>query len=274
MADMYYPHVIGARLATRCEFKGPGQDAYDCSKAVVCDENHLSACVVTVIDHYTSSFNWAAGAVSAIWLRPLWYLVDNSVITDVQNAGLTFVSGGDFTHSSVKPGYWALVRNSIFVGHTQDAKTDNPFAADSGPFNSLSKLKCDDLKGHGPPGYCVSTPEGVSLPVTNWSVNQRLFSIYDGPAFEDANAYLDIKETDCSTSGGYNSGCIYGSGNALGLPKKNTWIAGIRRLLPAERSDRLEATQRFLLSAGFPFQGSVFLQRRHSALCDRSIVPG
>ena len=179
-----------------------------------------------MIDHYTSSFNWAAGAVSAIWLRPLWYLVDNSVITDVQNAGLTFVSGGDFTHSSVKPGYWALVRNSIFVGHTQDAKTDNPFAADSGPFNSLSKLKCDDLKGHGPPGYCVSTPEGVSLPVTNWSVNQRLFSIYDGPAFEDANAYLDIKETDCSTSGGYNSGCIYGSGNALGLPKKTPGSPG------------------------------------------------
>ncbi|HEY5204611.1 MAG TPA: hypothetical protein VIJ63_08440 [Roseiarcus sp.] len=219
MADMYYPHVGGARKATRCNFGGPGQDAYDCTNVSVCAEGNLKACVVTVLDHYTSSFNWAAGAVSAVWLRPLWYLVDNSVLTDVQNAALTFVSGGDFTHSSVIPGYWALVRNTIFVGHTQDQETGNPFAADSGPFNNRSGLKCDPLvAGHGAPGWCLSTPEGVSLPVSNWSINQRMFSIYDGPALEDTNAYFDITKTDCPE--GYNKGCIYGAGTALGIPKK------------------------------------------------------
>ena len=87
---------------------------------------------------------------------------------------------------------------------------------DSGPFNKRSGLKCDPAP-NGVPGYCLSTPEGVSLPVSNWFVNQKLFNIYDGPAFEDTNAFLDITPTDCAQ--GYNDGCIYGSGNAVGVPK-------------------------------------------------------
>jgi cell migration-inducing and hyaluronan-binding protein len=215
MTDMYYPHIVGARRPTLCPQEGlPYQHMYNCNNVQVCPEGNAASCAVTVLDHFTSSFNWAAGAVSAVWLRPQWYLVDNSVLTDVQNAALTFVSGGDFTHASIIPGYWALVRNSIFVGHTQ---TGNGYAQDSGPFNKVSGLKCDPLViGQGAPGYCLSTDEGISLPVTNWFVNQRLFSIYDGPAFEDTNAYLDIKTTDCDQ--GYNNGCIYGSGVA-GVPK-------------------------------------------------------
>jgi hypothetical protein len=217
MADMYYPHVVGARKPTLCKkLGGQGPDAYDCTEAKICSAGSLESCAVTVLDHFTSSFTWAAGAVSAVWLRPLWYLVDNSVFTDVQNAALTFVSGGDFTHSSLIPGYWTLARNSIFVGHTQDQKTGNPYAGDSGPFNTRSGLKCDPAP-NGVPGYCLSTPEGVSLPVSNWFVNQKLFNIYDGPAFEDTNAFLDITPTDCAQ--GYNNGCIYGSGNAIGVPK-------------------------------------------------------
>ena len=77
-----------------------------------------SNCAVTVLDHFTSSFHWAEGNISAIWLRPQWYLLTNSVISDVQNGGLTFITGGDYTHSSVIPGYWALARNTIFIGNT------------------------------------------------------------------------------------------------------------------------------------------------------------
>ena len=43
-----------------------------------------------------------------------------------------------------------------------------------------------------------------------------MFNIYDGPAYQDTNAYLDITETDCPNRG-YNGGCIYGSGNAIGV---------------------------------------------------------
>jgi cell migration-inducing and hyaluronan-binding protein len=218
MADMYYPRVIGARKPTLCNKVGQQDpELYDCSGVKICSAGNLGSCAVTVLDHFTSSFNWAAGAVSAVWLRPLWYLVDNSVFTDVQNAALTFVSGGDFTHSSLIPGYWTLARNSIFVGHTQDQKTGNPFASDAGPFNKRSELKCDDPQGKGTPNYCVSTPEGVTFPVSSFFNNQRMFNIYDGPAYEDTNAFLDITTTDCAN--GVDNGCMYGTSTAPGVPK-------------------------------------------------------
>jgi cell migration-inducing and hyaluronan-binding protein len=222
MADMYYPHVVGAIHSTLCKQVGAGRpddDLYDCSKVEVCSVEHPGSCAVPVLDHYTSSFNWAVGTISSVWLRGFWYLVDNSVFTDVQNAALTFVSGGDFTHASVVPGYWALVRNSIFVGHTQ---TGNGFAKDSGPFNNDSKLKCDQLlPGQGEPPYCLSTPEGVNLPLGSFHVNQRLFNIYDGPAYEDTNAFLDINKTE-NCEQGYNKGCIYNIQPVLGVPKDPT----------------------------------------------------
>jgi hypothetical protein len=216
--DMYYPHIFGVRAPTLCNADPRHPGEFGCSNVTKCSQGNLKACEVVVLDHYTSSFNWAEGTVSAIWLRQFWYLVDNSVLTDVQNAALTFITGGDFTHSSVIPGYWALVRNSIFVGHTQDQKNGNPYAADLGPFNTRSRLKCDPLvPGNGPPNWCLSTAEGVSIPVTGWFTNQRMFSIYDGPGYEDTNAYLDITTTKCST--GFNSGCMYGVQSALGVPK-------------------------------------------------------
>ena len=76
--------------------------------------------MVTILDHYTTSFNWAAFNFAAIWLRPQWYLVTDSVITDVQQAGLTMVTGGGYSASDVIPGHWALVRKSVFIGHTQE----------------------------------------------------------------------------------------------------------------------------------------------------------
>src|SRR5262249_43007106 len=104
-ADTYYPHVGGGnRYATKCPLDatvGPGDPKYDCSSLIKpphkcgngADEEN---CQVTVLDHYTSSFHWADQNFAAIWLRPQWYLVDNSVLTDVQNGGITFVTSGDY----------------------------------------------------------------------------------------------------------------------------------------------------------------------------------
>ena len=47
-----------------------------------CSVKSPENCAVTVLDHFTSSFHWAEGNVSAIWLRPQWYLLTNSVISD------------------------------------------------------------------------------------------------------------------------------------------------------------------------------------------------
>jgi cell migration-inducing and hyaluronan-binding protein len=237
--DPYYPHTIGLRLATRCplykEAAAGMPPLYNCSNVGrttgdlhVCADGPSAdtACAVTVLDHYTTSFTWASGNVSAVWLRPQWYLLANSVLTDPQNGELTFVTGGDFTHASVISGYWAVARNSIFVGHTQTQDSTHKFALDSGPFNALSELKCDPLTTSGAvPGYCLSTPEGVGLPVVNFFVNQRLQNIYDGPAYDDSNAYLDITTSKCPR-GAYNGECMYGTGLALGIPNRNPGTEG------------------------------------------------
>ncbi len=103
LPGMYYPRTHGARAATMCD---ASSGKPDCSKLPnKCSDADGTNCTVTVIDHFTSSFTWAQGAVSAIWLRPQWYLLTNSVITDVQNGGVTFITGGDFTHSAVIPGF-------------------------------------------------------------------------------------------------------------------------------------------------------------------------
>ena len=148
--------------------------------------------MVTVLDRYTSSFHWAQGNFSAIWLRPQWYLVINSVLSDVQSAGLSFVTGGDYTASNFIPGQWMLARKNVFIGNTQK---NNPYASNAGPF-SPGGLACAD----GATNRCYSKAEGISMPLNAFSNFQRLFSIYDGPAYQETNAYLDITTTpitDC-----------------------------------------------------------------------------
>ena len=148
--------------------------------------------MVTVLDRYTSAFHWAQGNFSAVWLRPQWYLVINSVLSDVQSAGLSFVTGGDYTASNFIPGQWMLARKNVFIGNTQK---NNPYASNAGPF-SPGGLACAD----GATNRCYSKAEGISMPLNAFSNFQRLFSIYDGPAYQETNAYLDITTTpitDC-----------------------------------------------------------------------------
>ena len=176
-ADKYYPHIGGGgRFPTKCNGSG------DCSTQKVCSTLDESNCVVTTIDHYMTSFNWPETNFAAIWLRPMWYLFINSAITDVQNGGITFVTGGGYAQSDVINGHWALAHKSIFVGNTQPAGA-NPFASHAGPFNPGTKLTCDQTPQHGAPGNdCLDAFDGVSFAISNFAINQRLFSIYDGPA--------------------------------------------------------------------------------------------
>src|SRR4029077_9086634 len=43
------------------------------------------------------------------------------------------------------------------------------------------------------PNACIIADEGVDFEVTNFSENQRLFSIYDGPAYQDTDAFVDVE---------------------------------------------------------------------------------
>jgi cell migration-inducing and hyaluronan-binding protein len=193
--DTYYSHFDtgGNRKATICPADPKDPAAHDCSTITVPCSNGSGAgnCGLTLLDHYTTSFNWADYNFSAIWLRPQWYLVDNSVISDVQNSGLTFVTGGDYTNASVIQGFWALASHSVFIGTTQPT---NPFASDIGPFSSTSGLSCVYAVNH-----CRNVDEGVSIQLASFAVEQRLFSIYDGPNYQDSNAYLDILKEPCTS---------------------------------------------------------------------------
>jgi cell migration-inducing and hyaluronan-binding protein len=156
----------------------------------------------------TTSFNWAETNFAAVWLRQFWFVLSNSAITDVQNGGLTFVTGGDYTRSSVIDGVWSVAEKSAFVGHTQPAPSKepnanpyaNPVAADVAPFNPRSGLQCpiNDPRLNKLPNHCIEPDSGVDFEVANFATNQRLFSIYDGPSYQDANAYLDITPSQLS----------------------------------------------------------------------------
>jgi hypothetical protein len=222
-ADSYYPQVFYPRRPTRCDKAPTG----DCSSLLPCAKDQLGNCMATVIDYYTSSFHWAEGNISALWLRPQWYVLSNSFISDVQNGGLTFVSGGDYTQ--VIQGYWAVVRNTVFVGNTID-NAKNMYTRNVGPFNATygTALWCDRKWVDGKKksrNYCLSAAEAISMPVSDFMTNQRLSNIYDGPSYQDSNAYLDITPAECPPwQDDVQNNCMYGSQRAnlrLRLTERN-----------------------------------------------------
>src|SRR5262249_43134906 len=120
----YYPNVDNGLLiqATQCTLAGrPCND----STAPLCvppspgNPGNQTNCLPNIINDFTTSFNYSQFNFAAIWLRGRWHLVSNSFISDVQNAGLTFLSGGDYTHASAIPGLWELAFKTVFAGQTQ-----------------------------------------------------------------------------------------------------------------------------------------------------------
>ena len=209
----YYPILTGLRDPTKCnnltgdcgtdtdpknnKCNGTGTGAPD-------DETN---CVATVLDHYTTSFNFAQKNFSSIWLRPWWKLVTDSAITDQLGPGLTLVTGGGYTRSDSALGNWDVALRTVFVGQaqTESGPTTASYSSDFGPFAANGISKCDNADSKNiPGGYCLSSANGISIPITPFNAGQRMFNIYDGPSFQDSNAYLDIKARvvpDCTPSG-------------------------------------------------------------------------
>ncbi len=225
--NINYPVVTNLRTkTTTCNPLYPNQiDA--CATTVPCagTEPALDNCAATVIDHYTTSFNWAQTNLAAVWLRAWWYLVDNSAITDVQNGGLTFVSGGGYTRSDAPQSYWSVLKNSILVGNTQAiASSDptsglpaNPYASNAGPFNPSGLKNCN----FGIANYCVSQNDGISFQGSDFAINQRLFSIYDGPTDQYNNIYSDIHVTKIGTVADCKPSTTDSQGNITYNPEGN-----------------------------------------------------
>ncbi len=221
----YWPNVGGGgRQATRCSAvdQNPSDSTADCtvSSATICSPGNEANCDVVVLDAFTTAFTWAQTNFAAIWVRPFWSLVINSFISDIQNAGVNFVTSGGYDTASVPPGFWALARKNAFVGSTQwqnsnnNALSDNPLASNAGPFNPF--VSKSGVKGsvcapfiNGAPNnaYCLSQSDGVSIQLAAFSDFQRFFSVYDGPTYQDSNAFINIHPTFL-TSNGTASGAI------------------------------------------------------------------
>jgi hypothetical protein len=190
-----YPNVLGndkRQQATVCD-----ASTQDCSKVALCTgaDGEEGSCLPTVIDHFSTSFNWAQFNFAAVLLRGWWYLLRDSAITDVQNGGLQMVTGGGYTRSDIAQGFWSLSSHNLFAGNTQPipatvgAVPDNPFASNAGPFNPHA-LTCP----YGVNGglYCISPEQGIAFEGAAFSNSQRLLHIYDGPTFEDSDLFADI----------------------------------------------------------------------------------
>jgi len=207
--DTYWPILGGGgRFATRCpaadNFKA-GDPYPECGAVQSCANGKQDNCDVTVLDQFTTSFNWTAENFAAVWLRPQWALVLNSTITDPLNAGLNFITGGSYTRADVITGYWGLSLKNVFIGTTQK---DNPYASNAGPFNPFThkvneKITVSGLKCAVPSfgSYCLNKDEGLAFQRENFAVNQRLYSIYDGPSYQDSDAFLNVQPTYLTKDG-------------------------------------------------------------------------
>ena len=67
--------------------------------------------------------------------------------------------------------------------------------------------------------YCLNANQGISFSLENFGANQRLFNIYDGPSFQDSNAYLDITKTTLA-------GCKTNAGNGGPACQTLGWMYG------------------------------------------------
>jgi G8 domain len=225
----------------------------DCSQVKICtgDGTTEAGCAATVIDHYTTSFNWASTNFAAVWLRGWWFLMQNSAITDTQSAGFTAITGGGYTRSDVAQGFWNLSLRNLFVGNTQPNTAPcmlsgsgytiklpaNAAASNAGPFNPCAIATCPYV-GAGNGDHCVSKADGISMPIGPFANAQRLFSIYDGPVFEDSDAFADITTTDVGTLGECKKpvGGPTNQGSCQGLGFMNAFQAGVLQY-PSPPSD-------------------------------------
>ncbi len=203
--DTAFPSTTNKRInATLCD-----ATTQDCSTAPLCAglDRQEGPCAATVLDHFNTSFNWAQFNFGAVLLRGWWYLLRDSTITDVQNGGLQMVTGGGYSRSDASQGFWNLSSHDLFIGNTQPVipgasdggVPDNAFASNAGPFNpyALNKGSSPDC----PAGilFCISKSQGIAFENAGFSNSQRMLNIYDGPSFEDSDAFADIHTLNIGT---------------------------------------------------------------------------
>lgn len=159
------------------------------------ETTNVDFCVTTVIDRFTTSFNRAGPDFAAVWLRPEWFVFMNGAVTDQLAGGLSFVSGGSWTQAP--PGYFAITKNSVFVGSTQP---DNPDASPYGPVLCPSPTPSDTCAENCTGPVCGLPAEGIGV-LTGGFSPKRMINIYDGPFYADGTIFTDTPPLTCNTTG-------------------------------------------------------------------------
>ena len=70
---------------------------------------------------------------------------------------------------------------------------------------------------------CLYKKAGVSYPLAGFGTGERMYNVYDGPAYEDTNAYLDIKPLPCNSL----ETCMYYK--TLGVCTGTGYIGGLTK---------------------------------------------
>lgn len=154
-------------------------------------EENVDVCVMSVIDRFSTSFNWAQVNFGSIWLRPFFYLFSNGAVTDQLYGGLTFVTAGSWLQ--VPPGYFSLAKNNLFVGVTQHG--GSRWAERSGPILWSKRDDPWDLVCEGG-DTCNIPAQGTGY--FHGSLNpKRLINIYDGPSSGDGNTFVNVGSWTC-----------------------------------------------------------------------------
>ena len=150
------------------------------------DKNNIY-CLATVLDRFTTSFNWAQVNFGSVWLRPWSYVFINSAMTDQLFGGLGFVSGGSW--DQVLNQQLDIVKDSIFVGSVSPADAN---AGQNGP--SMSNALCSNSS---PYPFCYFKKNGTGLYMGGFNP-KRMLTIYDGPFFSDGNIFTQLNTSNQS----------------------------------------------------------------------------
>ena len=156
-------------------------------------------CAATVIDRFTTSFNWPEVNFGSVWLRPYWYVFLNSAITDQLSGGLGFVGGGSWPQ--VPPGFFDLTKDSIFAGTTRSTGANSP-----GPDSQLGPVIDAALCASG--SACLFKEDGTALFLGGFAP-KRMMTIYDGPFYAEGSIFTNTPEFTSCDGGSYTSCGVY-----------------------------------------------------------------
>ncbi|MDX2167265.1 MAG: hypothetical protein SF182_09385 [Deltaproteobacteria bacterium] len=187
---------------------------------------NTQSCVVSLIDRFATSYNWAEVNFSAVWLRPWFYVFSNAAVTDQLFGGLTFVTGGSWFQTP--PAYFSIAKNGLYIGTSQTDESTNRYALRSGP---IFPVTADTpLNAYPPCSRGDRTTCNIDLDGTGYWQGagfnpKRLISIYDGPHFADGNMFLNVGAWECALQpcqGKQQGQCLLPHGGECGIYASTT----------------------------------------------------